>query len=1031
MSSKLNKDKMIDSNNNLDNKTALDVLNTSFDLEYYSEIVQEWEDNYINYTKLKDFINSSFNYQSIISSSQSHSNSNKDNVKRSYSKKLEEFIDLVSHEVKKVYQFFSLLERELYLQINQRINVKKHYQEFNLKEIVNELGKLKQITIINFNLTKFINLNLKVISILVKLVNEVFYDHKEMYYLFQSFIHNEIITTNSDLNYIIQFKIVDEINAVVFHFSEYLIELSRSKYVKIISSHGSHVGHHKRTKVNEVNEVNEYGNNEYSSKHKKLVSSIKDNFKETNIKEIINNEKENENENNNENEICNENNYSNGTLTNSGRFDRSGEIIVDKESSINQHQEKKIYNENLNVYGNIDNNNNHINHNISKIEYDDDKKNNKDKDNSNVLVIKNNKIIKDNKANTGTNNNSNPSNNKIIIDKESEQEEKQMLINIKANLIIKKLDEEIKIILVLVNYIDDNSTKYRTTSNDINNIILNDNNLQLNQLTKLTQTANRSFNFVGQEENITRNILNLSFIENEERKLLDKKIKFNLFLCLFHTFIYMTCVSTPLSAFPMYFFRQEIEVFFSILVFALTPLFSVVGNFLESLLFFKFSYKTNIVLSTITMIISSLLYLAYNFFPYIYFPILSRVLLGVCGIRSNNRKFIIENIPKAISQKASFYFSLSTYLGYCFGFFLSFISGVFNIDYIEKELFTIFTTPQYCILIILLIFLTISSLCLKSNSYLSSLNDVLVEDYDYINEINKENYKRNDYNNNYLEINNEITNKNTVISNNQFIKSGITAKPILTKEEKDVVNELDRKLNKLNKQSNFTSTNFLSKELEMINERERSESLYIAKSFHVLSLAIVNFRSLSEFIIIFAGIFLIEHGWKEIMLWQISLISLSALILIIPIFFFSLDLNSLNIFFLLSCLLTCLCTSFAFLHYNIEFYVMFPIILSLSYYCEMFSSKLFSSIIPYDYKIGKLDSGEYLTIVSGLVRSVSICFFGIVFYYVKDIERTCLFVFLFFSVRLFLNCVAILVKMKYLKVRAICRIMNSINNSLV
>ena len=177
------------------------MTKSDFDLEK----IPDWEDNYININKLNKIISeySPPTFETI-------------EIKPDKNTKSQSIINIISDELKRVYLFYSYVERELYLQINQRINVRNTYYSLGLYELKEETSKLKNISIITYNLIKYVNLNLKIIGYAVQLVKNKI--GNEEYTDLQKFLISQVDTLNTDLNYILQYKIIDELSCVLEDF---------------------------------------------------------------------------------------------------------------------------------------------------------------------------------------------------------------------------------------------------------------------------------------------------------------------------------------------------------------------------------------------------------------------------------------------------------------------------------------------------------------------------------------------------------------------------------------------------------------------------------------------------------------------------------------------------------------------------------------------------------------------------------------------------------------------------------------------
>jgi MFS family permease len=116
-------------------------------------------------------------------------------------------------EIKKTYVFFVNKERELYVSINSHLHIRQSYDTFNLKSILKEYEELEKISQVAYSITKYIDLNMTALKKILKKWDKKF----ETYYgnISLKYIQKKLESKNSDLLYILQFKIIDEVSALL------------------------------------------------------------------------------------------------------------------------------------------------------------------------------------------------------------------------------------------------------------------------------------------------------------------------------------------------------------------------------------------------------------------------------------------------------------------------------------------------------------------------------------------------------------------------------------------------------------------------------------------------------------------------------------------------------------------------------------------------------------------------------------------------------------------------------------------------
>lgn len=222
-----------------------------------SHKIQEWENNYFDYKKLKRTIaeiNSKIgtklyeenpdnnnnnnperkefveieNVNSESSLIKSEQNSRKESVQTKneltilYSQPnghfLKTFINQLKEEFKKVYVFFVSMEKELYFQINSCLYRKDNLNTSTIDEIFQNLESLCLVSYLAKSLKEFINDNTTAIVKILKKFDKKFSEFFGCVSI--KFLSCQLNVQNSDLEYMLQYKVIDETNALV----EYLLD---------------------------------------------------------------------------------------------------------------------------------------------------------------------------------------------------------------------------------------------------------------------------------------------------------------------------------------------------------------------------------------------------------------------------------------------------------------------------------------------------------------------------------------------------------------------------------------------------------------------------------------------------------------------------------------------------------------------------------------------------------------------------------------------------------------------------------------
>ena len=184
-----------------------------------------YKDRYMNYKSLKQLIKRILKNRNELNN---EGKLNEDNQQEKEKIELKEFTDLLEEQMKKVFIFFINKERKLYKDINQHLYQKDNYNKYELGEYLNEFSKLSEIATNSLELSEFVYYNnLAMMKILKK------YDHKiigkdKKNYITKGYIQNKLEEQNSDILYMLKFKMIDEVNVII----DDLIHLLKKKILK-------------------------------------------------------------------------------------------------------------------------------------------------------------------------------------------------------------------------------------------------------------------------------------------------------------------------------------------------------------------------------------------------------------------------------------------------------------------------------------------------------------------------------------------------------------------------------------------------------------------------------------------------------------------------------------------------------------------------------------------------------------------------------------------------------------------------------
>ena len=173
---------------------------------------------------------------------------------------------MLEQELKKIYRFFVQQERELYLQINTRLHIRAKYETFSMIQLEKELDELQTLSSYATSLSCYIYLNITGMSKILKKFDKKFKRYNLNFT--KNFIVEKYQKKNSDLLYIHQYKILDEVGACVEQLKNELQE----KYNYLIKNPIKEINNARLDALNQKIKMEQNINNEEG-----LLSNSKNN----------------------------------------------------------------------------------------------------------------------------------------------------------------------------------------------------------------------------------------------------------------------------------------------------------------------------------------------------------------------------------------------------------------------------------------------------------------------------------------------------------------------------------------------------------------------------------------------------------------------------------------------------------------------------------------------------------------------------------------------------------------------------------
>ena len=222
--------------------------------------IAEWEKNYLNYKALKSIIASI--YKDI---SKTDNNDNKYEIEAISKKKIEDdfpellslensqfvkyFISELEKETHNVYLFYLEIEKQIYVKINSRLYLRNEYKTYSVQEILTEIDSLTNIIFFCLNCFYYTDQNIEAIKKILYHFDKKFKTKIKMD-ISELFFKRKITTENSDIKYMLRFKILIETGALIEKLSKELDKVTTSN---------RNIFKNEKTQIdNKLSELNQY-----------------------------------------------------------------------------------------------------------------------------------------------------------------------------------------------------------------------------------------------------------------------------------------------------------------------------------------------------------------------------------------------------------------------------------------------------------------------------------------------------------------------------------------------------------------------------------------------------------------------------------------------------------------------------------------------------------------------------------------------------------------------------------------------------
>ena len=243
----------------------------------YRELqTKEFKGNYIDYKKLKqkikkmekilprtsqeiitkqrisDFPSIKINIRPSFSDEDYSRNSSREaSTWDKYGAELKDFKDLLDQEFQRCYKFFKKIRKQLHNKINKHLYTQTNYSCYKTEDIIKEIGNLRLTMYLAKCLNAFINDNMMAIKKILKKFDKKFSNYFGNFG--PKYILDNLCMENSDLEYLLQFKVIDETSCII----ESNVKSLRDYFLEI-NENGPNGNTNKNNFYQKYNEILEY-----------------------------------------------------------------------------------------------------------------------------------------------------------------------------------------------------------------------------------------------------------------------------------------------------------------------------------------------------------------------------------------------------------------------------------------------------------------------------------------------------------------------------------------------------------------------------------------------------------------------------------------------------------------------------------------------------------------------------------------------------------------------------------------------------
>ena len=142
------------------------------------------------------------------------------------------FLYYLTIEVHNVYVFYCSIEKNIFMRVNNHSSSRKKYETMTENELLEELSDLTDITYLMYSFYSYIDLNVQAIQEILKYFDDNFQILNHNISMNKLYFKKYLSKKDSDLKYILSFKIIIESSALIESYYHEIGDISNSKEIK-------------------------------------------------------------------------------------------------------------------------------------------------------------------------------------------------------------------------------------------------------------------------------------------------------------------------------------------------------------------------------------------------------------------------------------------------------------------------------------------------------------------------------------------------------------------------------------------------------------------------------------------------------------------------------------------------------------------------------------------------------------------------------------------------------------------------------